>query len=162
MEAASDIDFTTHFCTALNALAQIDIAFDRYKKARGSADRASKVRFENGKDLFASQPACVGFITAIALSVFGRPGMTRSSIEQDQRLKKLSNGVANLVGRLKTLSTNELEEFLAFQTLNEAITRGKAGLKVGDTEREFFLKGFQVLIEEEFELADMAPCWRAY
>ncbi len=63
---------------------------------------------------------------------------------------------------MKALPINELEKFLAFQTLNEAITHGKSGLKVGDTEREFFLTGFQVMFEEDFGLADMAPCWRAY
>ena len=162
IEAASDIDFTTHFCKALDALVRIDIAFDRYKRARGSVDRVTKVRFENGKDLFASQPASVGLITAIALAVFGRPGMSRSSADQALRLQKLNDGVTELETRLKTLPINELEEYLAFQTLNEAITRGKSGLKVGDTEREFFLTGFQVMIEEDFGLTDMAPCWRAY
>jgi hypothetical protein len=162
IEAASDIDFTTHFCQALDALVQIDIAFDRYKRARGSADRVAKARFENGKDLFASQPASVGLITAIALAVFGRPGMTRSAVDQTRRLQKLNDGVAKLKNRLNALPINELENFLAFQTLNEAITRGKSGLKLGDTEREFFLTGFQVMIEEDFGLTDMAPCWRAY
>lgn len=88
--------------------------------------------------------------------------MTRSAVDQTRRLQKLNDGVAELETRLKALPINELEKFLAFQTLNEAITRGKSGLKVGDTEREFFLTGFQVMIEEDFDLADMAPCWRAY
>ena len=35
-------------------------------------------------------------------------------------------------------------------------------MSVGDMEREFFLRAFQVLIEENFELKDLTPCWRAY
>ena len=162
MEAASDKDFSKHFCMALGALVCIDIAFDRLKKARSSTDRTTRVRFENGRDLFASQPACVGLITSVALAVFGRPGVTRSAADQNQRLEKLCSGVKKLATRLQVLSIENLEEFIAFQTLNEAIARGKSGLSVGDMEREFFLKGFQVLIEEEFSVADMAPCWRAY
>lgn len=162
MEAASDKDFSKHFCMVLGALVRIDIAFDRYKKLRGSADKAAKVRFENGKDLFASQPACVGLITAMALAVFGRPGVTRSTSDQNRRLQKLNDGVASLEKHLKVLSVEKLGNFLGFQTLNEAITRGKSGLSVGDMEREFFLKSFQVLIEEDFALREMTPCWRAY
>ncbi|MDX9943173.1 MAG: hypothetical protein RBS35_00130 [Azonexus sp.] len=157
MEAASDKDFAKHFCNAMDVLVRLDVLFDRFKKKSGNA-----VRFTSGKDLFASQPACVGLITAIATDVFGRPGVNRPTTDQAKRLEKIIRGLAKLEKKLQKLDNEEIGDFLGFQTLNEAIARGKSGLSVGDMEREFFLKAFQVLLEEDFALADMTPCWRAY
>lgn len=160
MEAASDKDFAAHFCVALEVLVRLDTLFDRFKKPRGDKDR--DLRFSTGKDLFASQPACVGLITAIATEVFGRPGVSRPGTEQMRRLEKIRRGLGKLERKLSKASSEKVEQFLGFQTLNEAISRGKSGLSVGDMEREFFLKGFQVLLEEDFDVTDMTPCWRAY
>jgi len=160
MEAASDKDFAKHFCAALDVLVRLDILFDRFKKPRGDKDR--DLRFSAGKDLFASQPACVGLITAIATDVFGRPGVNRPAVDQMKRLEKIARGLDRLEKKLQKASSDQIGEFLGFQTLNEAISRGKTGLSVGDMEREFFLKGFQVLLEEDFKVADLTPCWRAY
>lgn len=157
MEAASDRDFAKHFCNAMDVLVRLDVLFDRFKKKSGSA-----VRFSSGKDLFASQPACVGLITAIATDVFGRPGVTRPTDDQAKRLDKIVRGLTKLEKRLQRLANERIGDFLGFQTLNEAISRGKSGLSVGDMEREFFLKAFQVLLEEDFAVTDMTPCWRAY
>ena len=160
MEAASDKDFAKHFCVALNVLVRLDTLFDRFKKPRGDKDK--DLRFSTGKDLFASQPACVGLVTAIATDVFGRPGVSRLPADQVKRLEKIQRGLGKLEKKLHKAASEEVEEFLGFQTLNEAISRGKTGLSVGDMEREFFLKGFQVLLEEDFAVADLTPCWRAY
>lgn len=157
MEAASDKDFAKHFCSAMDVLVRLDVLFDRFKKKSGNA-----VRFSSGKDLFASQPACVGLITAIATDVFGRPGVNRPTTDQAKRLDKIIRGLAKLEKKLQKLQNEEIGDFLGFQTLNEAISRGKSGLSVGDMEREFFLKAFQVLLEEDFAISDMTPCWRAY
>jgi hypothetical protein len=159
MEAASDKDFAKHFCNALDVLVRLDVLFDRFKKPRGAKDA---IRFATGKDLFASQPACVGLITAIAAEVFGRPGVNRPASDQTKRLDKILKGLSRLEKRLQKAQSDQIGEFLGLQTLNEAISRGKSGLSVGDMEREFFLKSFQVLMEEDFNLADMTPCWRAY
>lgn len=160
MEAASDKDFAKHFCSALDVLVRLDTLFDRFKKARGDKDKSQ--RFSSGKDLFASQPACVGLVTAIAAEVFGRPGVSRPTEDQVKRLERIEQGIGKLEKKLGKASSEDVGNFLCFQTLNEAISRGKSGLSVGDMEREFFLKGFQVLLEEDFKIADMTPCWRAY
>jgi hypothetical protein len=160
MEAAADKDFAKHFSVALEVLVRLDTLFDRFRKPRGDKDK--DVRFCAGKDLFASQPACVGLITAIATDVFGRPGVSKPSADQMKRLDKIRRGLGKLEKKLSKATGEDIGEFLGFQTLNEAISRGKTGLSVGDMEREFFLKGFQVLLEEDFAVADMTPCWRAY
>lgn len=158
IEAASDANFAKNFRLTLDVLVRLDLMFDRCKAGK----KEGVARFHNGKDLFASQPACVGLVTAVASEVFGRPGVNRPQDQQAPRLEKIRKGVKKLETRLKKLDSDKLGSFLGFQTLNETISRGRSGLSVGDMEREFFLKAFQVLIEEEFALADLTPCWRAY
>jgi hypothetical protein len=162
MEAAADKDFSQHFCGALEVLVRLDVLFDRFKRPRGEKSKDKNARFDSGKDVFASQPACVGLTTAIATDIFGRPGSNRPSSDQAKRLERIRRGLSKLERRFKKSSNEEVRDFLGLQTLNEAIQRGKSGLSVGDSEREFFLKAFQVLLEEDFDLSDMTPCWRAY
>lgn len=162
MEAASDVSFTKNFCTALGILVDLDILFDMFKTPRTKSKDKANVRFINGRDLFASQPACVGLITAIATEVSGRPGVDRTAKEQTKRLSKIVADVSKLTTRLTSADSASLRSYLGFQTLNEAISRGRSGMSVGDMEREFFLRAFQVLIEESFKLKDLTPCWRAY
>ncbi|MED5597210.1 hypothetical protein [Janthinobacterium sp. P210006] len=162
MEAASDSSFTSNFCDALGILVKLDVIFDTYKPTRPKSSDKKVVRFSIGRDLFASQPACVGLVTAVATEVAGRPGVERSTSEQKIRLSKIVSNMAKLCARLEKLSMPELGHYLGFQTLNEAISRGRSSMSVGDMEREFFLRAFQVLIEENFELKDLTPCWRAY
>lgn len=158
MEAASDQKFTSHFCETLRLLVILDIAFDEFKVKR-SGDAG---RFQNGKDLFSSQPACVGFITAVAMDVFGRPGVHRGEQEQERRLKQIVKNVESLATKLERLDAEGLGEYLSLTTLNEALARTRSTTSVGDMEREFFLKAFQVLIEENFSFERLDPCWRAY
>lgn len=157
MEAAAKDDFTAYYCKALTELVLLDIALDNY---RGS--KSDKSRFAAGKDLFASQPACVGFITALALDIFGRPGVARSKPEQDKKLRDDLLKLSALRKKLDVLDESALGDFLCLRTLSESLSRVRTNQSVGDSEREFFLKAFQVLLEEGANLDDMEPCWRAY
>lgn len=157
MEAAAKDDFTVSFCKTLTELVQLDISFDQY---RGT--RQEQARFISGKDLFASQPACVGFMTALALEIFGRPGIERGGDEQSKRLKEVIKKLSTLRKHLSVLDEDAMGQFLCFRTLNESLSRIKTSQSVGDSEREYFLKAFQVLLEEGGALDNMDPCWRAY
>jgi hypothetical protein len=59
---------------------------------------------------------------------------------------------------LSPLDSSQMGIFLDFPTLNELI--GKKPAK--SNEREFFLHAFKVLIEENFKVSNMTPCWRDY
>ena len=63
-----------------------------------------------------------------------------------------------MLQKLSRLDCNQMTSFLDFQTLNELI--GKKPAK--SNEREFFLQAFKILIEENFKVDNMTPCWRAY
>ena len=155
IEATSEEGFTDRFCDVLALLVELDIAFDTYKP------EVAEGRFQKGRDLFSSQPACVGFVTAIALELFGRPGAEFSPDESAARWQKLERACKLMLGRLRRLNKEDIGKFLEFSTLNETIVRTKSG-GVGDFEREYFLKAFQVMVDERFKIESMAPCWRAY
>jgi len=156
IEATSVSNFTFQFFSAIHSLATLDRAFDNYDGIEIAG------RFTAGRDIFSSHPACVGFIASVAIDVFGRPGAPeRTQHQQEENLKRIEIQVAALTEHLKTIEAAELGEFLDLDTLNEVVSDKSVG-KVGDFEREFFLKAFQTLIEEKFTIARMTPCWRAY
>ncbi|MHC5673091.1 hypothetical protein [Nostoc sp.] len=157
IEATSDDQFTSMFYDVLGYLAKFDKLFDKYKN---SNDDEQEGRFQSGKDLFSSQPARVGFVTAIALKVLGRPGTQYSENKQKNNLDTVKNNAEILINKLDLMDSFDIENFLDFNTLNEVIFH-KSG-RVGDFEREFFLKAFNVLIEDNFNITAMTPCWRAY
>ena len=154
IESTANSNFTNIFYEVMDYLARLDQAIAVYK------DENLEGYFKEGKDLFSSQPACVGFVTSIALSVLGRPGFDYDSAKQNERWKQIKEHANNLLQKLSKLNNQEMGIFLDFLTLNEII-RKKPG-KSSYFEREFFLQAFKVLIEENFDLENMTPCWRAY
>lgn len=157
IEATSVSLFTRQFFAALQLLVDFDNVFDNY----GGVEEVQG-RFTAGRDLFSSQPSCVGFIAAVAIAAFGRPGAPEKSKEQQENtLNQIKVHASELTTRLGRLSPSEIGVFLDFETLNEVYSDRKVG-KVGDFQREFFLKAFQTLVEEKFAVASMTPCWRAY
>lgn len=156
IEATGDEEFNSIFYEAINYLGKFDVMFDKYKP-----EESLNMRFKAGKDLFTSQPARAGFIAAIALTVLGRPGIHYESHKQQSRWEGIKKHADLLLDRLQSMNGNEVGNFLDLATLSE-LTSQKITSKVGDFEREFFLKAFRILIEEEFNLPSMTPCWRAY
>lgn len=155
IEATALHDFTLQFFEVLRLLANLDQVFDDYEGGEATD------RFASGRDLFSSQPACIGFVAAAAIDIFGRPGIERSVDQQIANLEKLKQQAAGLVERLSDLQPAEIGRFLDFDTLNE-VCANKSVARLGDFQREFFLKAFQALLEEKFEVTSMAPCWRAF
>lgn len=154
IESTSNPDFTNIFYEVVYCLARFDKVFSIYR------DSNIEGYFKEGKDLFSSQPACVGFVTAIALAVLGRPGLDYTLETQNQKWAEIKNNANLLLEKLEALQCEEMGYFLDFHTLNELI-RKKPG-KSSYFEREFFLQAFKVLLEENFNIDSMTPCWRSY
>ncbi|BBB61561.1 hypothetical protein UNDKW_3288 [Undibacterium sp. KW1] len=164
IEASSDDGFTKLFFDALSLLVNIDKEFDRLDEISQTSTTNDIVdgRFSIGKDIFSSQPACVGFMTAIAIYVLGRPGSKQKSHSQQVKaILDINTWGTSFVTRLKSLSLEDMRAFLDLETLNSFLSSRKSG-KIGEFEREFFLKAFQVLIEDQFKTQNMAECWRAF
>lgn len=153
IESTSNPGFTERFYDVMHYLSTFDNVISIYQ---GNLEG----NFKEGKDLFSSQPACVGFVTAIALSVMGRPGLDYDQDQQSEKWDEIKNNLDQFLKRLTHMGNNEIGNFLDFQTLNELIKK-RSG-KSSYFERAFFLEAFKVLIEEDFDLPSMTPCWRAY
>jgi len=148
----SDEAFQDHFYKILSLLVDLDLAFERYEGQRTG-------RFSRGKDVFGSQPARIGFIVAVALHVVGRPGLDRSLTDRNARMKAITKQVGILKARLAKLSADKVGDFLRLDILSEVLDK-KVG-QVGRYERGVFSDAFRVLLEEEFAIPNMEPCWRA-
>lgn len=157
MEVADNDDFSGFFRSTLQCLVNLDSVIDQ-KLISDVTDG----RFKAGKDLFSSQPACVGLVTAIALEVFGRPGTSRSEDEQHKKMAAVKKNVAAVIQALENRDTKGATAFLRLQTLNETLPKSRTQSSIGDSEREYFLKAFQVLLEEGGKLESLEACWRAY
>ncbi|WP_157163719.1 hypothetical protein [Pseudomonas syringae] len=148
----ADIGFQEHFYNTLSILVEFDKAFDRY-------DNGNNGRFSRGKEVFGSQPARIGFMVATAQYVLGRPGLDRSIEDRSTRMAKVREGAEKLASRLNGMPVVDIGNFLKLDVLSEVLDR-KVG-QVGRYERGVFVEAFKVLIEDNFEIPNMEPCWRA-
>ena len=110
--------------------------------------------------MFNSQPARIGFIVAMALKIIGRPGINKNVEDQETNLKQIEENFKILETKLKAKASEELQDFLSFDVLNELLDKPSA--KVGDFERSFFKEAFIALIDLSFDVPSFDVCWRAY
>lgn len=152
VENLSDGGFQDQFYTTISMLTNLDKAFSRF-------DQNTNNRFSKGRNIFDSQPARIGFVVAVALSVLGRPGMDRTVDERAKRIARINADCGRLIVRLNKQSEAALGEFLKLDVLAETLDK-RVG-QVGRYERGVYFEGFHVLLEEKFELDSLEPCWRA-
>lgn len=153
ISSTSNPNLTNIFYEVMFCLYKFDQVISRYQ------NEEIQGYFQKGKDLFSSQPACVGFVTALAFSILGRPGNDYEPEEQNQKWQDIKNKTDILLTKIDKLSNDEIGNFLDFPTLNELISK-KTGRK-DFFEREFFLQAFNLLISEKFNIDNMTQCWRA-
>jgi hypothetical protein len=155
IEATEDSLFIEEFKTVFAYLVQFDEIFDNYRPRQTKGER-----FKKGQDLFGSHPARIGFMAAWARTIMGKPGMDRTGEEKQKKLTELSNAADFLLNKFQKMNAKQLGKFLDLSTLNEIL--GHRASSIGDYERAFFLKAFETLIEEKFEVKSFTVCWRAY
>ena len=154
IEATENPTFSEIFYNSLERLTLLDIEISKYQSA------VSEYRFSNGIELFKSQPARVGFITSIAKFIYGRPGVERTQAEIDVLKVKVFERLDTIIKKLRNFKNDELGEFLSLNLLSEKLSIKSS--RVGDFEREFFTKSFEVLIEEAESISSMDVCWLSY
>ncbi|MDY7231683.1 hypothetical protein [Hyalangium rubrum] len=153
IEAVSTSDFLPHFIEVFRQMIALDRAFGQMPGTPKSLRR-----FNAGRSLFDSQPACVGFMAAAAQKIYGRPGANRSHDEQLAAVKNISDQCNKVSKYVSTLNEEELSAFLDFATLNEVLD--KPSSKIGDFERTLFTDAFRLFLEEGPRLKSMTACWR--
>jgi hypothetical protein len=152
VENLSDTSFQQQFYDTLALLTSLDKAFSRY-------DQGGPGRFAKGRNIFDAQPARIGFTVAVAQHVLGRPGMDREHGDRETRIAEIRNQAEELIERLNEMDPEQVGDFLKLDVLSETLDR-RVG-QIGRYERGVFFDAFQVLVEENFQLPNMEPCWRA-
>lgn len=155
IESTDRSDLLSMFIRCLQIMYKIDKSFTRHEVENKTG------KFSEGKDLFKSQPARVGFMTALAIDIFGRPGNDRSEELQTKNLNRIEQEVDDFISLINNFSEDELKTFLSLDILNECLADHNPS-KVGDFERTFFKEAFYTLIQEHFNVQSMILCWRAY
>lgn len=156
IESTDKSDLLSMFIRCLQIMYKIDKAFTRF-----TSNNNSTGKFSEGKDLFKSQPARIGFITALAIEIFGRPGNDRGENVQIEILNRIEKETEDFIALVDKFTKEELESFLALNILNECLNDHNPS-KVGDFERTFFKEAFYALIKEHFYTKTMVLSWRAY
>lgn len=143
------------FSEALYLMGELDSCFCTVTQSE------NKERFQNGSDIFSSQPACVGFIVSTAILMLGRPGSTQSKEKLLAKWINEKKSLTALIKKMEAMPTEDLSSFLALPMLSEKLNAKRSG-KVGDYEREFFKSAFATLYEEGENLSSFEICWNAY
>ena len=105
-EATSSNKFLPSFMTSLQLLVDLDNEFSR-ATLKSSDNQELYGKIKQGKDIFQSSPAGIGFVTACSIFLFGRAGY---AVKEEQVIGKKAQLEANvnaLVGKLKGLSNEE-------------------------------------------------------
>lgn len=144
--------FQEIFYETLRILVNLDKSFEKY-------DLGNNARFSRGRDVFGSQPARIGFMVAVGLNILGRPGLDRSNDERARRLDNIQKNSSKLIEKLNLMNSQEVGEFLCLDILSEILDK-RVG-QVGRYERNVFQESFKVLVEDNFDLPNLEPCWRA-
>lgn len=117
-------------------------------------------QMNRGRNIFDSQAARVGFIVACAVSILGRIGMDKDNEDSEKNCAALEDKCSNLIAEMAKKNEDELNKFIALDVLSEKLSK-RPSSAVGRWERNYFESAFKILIEEEFSVPSLEPCWRA-
>lgn len=149
--------FMAYFYKAAQSLVNLDMQFSRLDTITPEIELS---KFKTGKNIFSSQPARAGFIVALSQYIFGLPGVEYPIEVQEKKFVALIDLLEKLVETLSGKNQEGLTNFLDLPTLDEQVNIKTS--KVGEFERNFFLKSFKTFIEllELKSLSNLTPCWR--
>ena len=159
IQVTANKNFTDMFIQLAGIFVNLDSAFSRY--SGHMEDDAMNTKFKNGKSIFSSHPARVGFFVACAKNIIGIPGIEKKPEDQEKNARLLFDNLNQFITRINSMTNDELGIFLKIKDIDLVITGKRTG-KVGEYERAVFLKAFECLIEYYIQLDNMYPCWRAY
>lgn len=150
IEKSSNFDL---FIDAFISLCKLDFIFS---KCNDSVDNG---QYKEGKDVFGSMPACIGFIVAYAEYVMGKVPIERSEQVKSEKNEKLQKQIDKVISIIEANSNND---FLALESLNEII-KPQSKSRIGDEMRNTFKHIFSELLKyDEFEeISSLEAFWRA-
>lgn len=153
MESIEKDDNFELFIDAFSSLCKLDFAFS---ECNSIADNG---QYKEGKDIFGSIPACIGFIVACAEYVMGKVPIERDPQIKKEKNEKMKNQISNIIS---ILIKNKNDNFLALDSLNEVIKPQTKG-KIGDEMRNSFKHIFSEMLkyDELDEITSLEAFWRS-
>ncbi|MGE0086106.1 MAG: hypothetical protein AB7S75_16995 [Desulfococcaceae bacterium] len=158
IESTSNDKFIGHFIKVLYWMAEFDKAISRYSPDTDD-DKITDWKILNGKDLFSSAPARIGFIATAAIWIFDEPGFDRSEAEIAEKVNKFETSMKKIIEKIKQLSDKDIHDYLDFMTLNQKLS-AKTG-KIGEYERQLYSASFDSMLRNAERLINLTPCWNA-
>lgn len=163
-ESLSENRYDEIFFPIVQMMVDVDRAFSRFGEQTDAEQRMAPTdrrrQYDKGKNIFDTQPPRIGFIVANAVEIVGRIGMDRDPSIARQSLARLKSANRKFVLRLNDMSVEELRDFLALDVLQEALST-RPSSAVGRWERAFWESAFRALLQENYDVPNMIPCWRA-
>jgi hypothetical protein len=159
VESSSHSDFLDLFIKAVILLSELNASITRFNATEKQKETLK--RYASGRALFNGAPPKAGFISALAIHLFGKPGYEPQWDLVEERLAKTEIGVRKFIATLDANPSMEsMEEILKFEVLEERVSLGKrSASQVGRYEREFFENAFMVFFKDINEMDDLTPCW---
>jgi hypothetical protein len=155
-EATANESTLPAFVDTIKLLAQLDSALAMTSIPAELISEST--RFKDGKDIFTSAPASIAFAAAAAQHLLGKPGYPFEFADLESRLQSLRASVSTIAKKIDESATKS--EFVDYLTLNEKVS-ARSG-RIGEYEREFFLRAFQHMFAHADGLDNLTPCWSAY
>lgn len=152
-EATANEKSLPAFIQTLKLLALLDRSLATTQAPTDSVFEST--RFKEGKDIFTSAPASIGFSAAAAQYLLGMPGYELDFSDFDVKLKRLQDRVIKVSEQIKEHGA----DFVDYLTLNEKVSARHG--RIGEYEREFFLRAFSHMFNHS-DLPQLTPCWFAY
>lgn len=141
------------FVDVFSYLCKLDIAF------LSCDSKATNGQFKEGKDIFGSVPACLGFVVACAEYILGKIPVERTEDTKKEKNRKLANQIEKAIALLET---NKNGDFLALDSLNDVIEQ-LPKKRIGDEMRNAFKQIFSELLKYDDldEITSMEAFWRS-
>ncbi|MDY0974206.1 hypothetical protein SOM61_04455 [Massilia sp. CFBP9012] len=158
-EATADEEFFPLFIETIKLMASVDAQFDRVERGYAAVEGA---RVKNGRDIFTSVPASIGFVVAAAEKLLGEPGFDYDLDSAKKEMDKIKKNINLLIKHIGKLKEEELIEFLDLDTLNQMLSARSS--RIGEYERNLYKRAFLLLMNKAPQLisqGSLAPCWKA-
>ncbi|MCB2339958.1 hypothetical protein [Clostridium estertheticum] len=156
IDSVANKDFFESFIEVFKCFVKLDIWFGKFRGIDGGE------RFKRGRDIFASQPACIGFFTAAAQKIYGRPGEIKEMEYQQKSIENIIERSNCIIELIKDEDQEQYGRFLSLRELENLIIERGTGKNIGDYERKFFTEAFRLFFTDDFDVKSLLPCWRNY
>lgn len=162
VESSSHAEFLHYFTDAIVLMSKFNAAISTFEADKEQIGSLKK--YSSGKDVFKSFPAKAGFVSALAIHLFNKPGFDTNWSMVDPKFQKVKIHLERLIHAIEGAKTpSEKEDILRLEDFEERISRYRvASSQVGRFEREYFEKAFLVLFENAEEIHNLHACWAAY